>query len=709
MKFRTRLLILLLTTTLLPLALSFLSQRASILHIGNKLAEDTRSLLNDNAVTLLHALVDDYGRILKRDKAMALLTLQTQAQAVESRFSAPIPRHPPKVYFSDDYSSPQRQPGDLTSSDKRQRISGNNKLTPIPVSYSQQVIFLAGQKKPSEFTDELSRMSTMPEVYRALHNIQPELFLWQYTALESGLHSSYPGKGGYPAEYDPRQRQWYRDAVAKHGTVQQLLTDLTTGSLILTLAKPLYTTSGKLIGVTALDIDYRQFFTDWKIPQQWEAFTESMVLVFNETAREPHEELEILLRNNSETHSANWKLPVKHEYLDITRPELSAIKDDILNGRSGVRKIIYQGQEALWAYGSRKADAPFPLVIVPYQQVLGQAIQAEKYVTGQIALGIRISAGLTVFVVIAVILLAMIRARKVTRPVMQLAAAAKQLADGNFEARVNIDTGDELENLGQIFNGLGTRLKERETMMQSLALAKEIQQQLLPEKPPVCPGFELAGKSLYCDETGGDYFDFIELEKSGHKLLGLAVGDVSGHGIGAALVMAAARGILRSLADRHTTWLTPLFDNLNLHLSHDTADAYFMTLFYGVIDPDKQTLRWMSAGHAPVFLYKNGLIEELESSGIPLGIIADTDYQTTSTLHFSSGDLLLIGTDGIWETRNPAGDMFGTERVCLLLKEHAALDAQAITEKIIDALIAFREDCPQDDDITLVVIKSTGP
>lgn len=707
MKFRTRLLILLLTTTLLPLALSFLSQRASILHIGNKLAGDTRALLNDSAVTLLHALVDDYGRILKRDKAMALLTLQTQAQAVESRFSSPAPQQPAKIFFSADYSLPQRQPQDLTSSDKHQRLNDNNKLTQIPVSYSQQVIFLAEQKKPAEFTEELARMSDMSEVYQTLHDIQPELFLWQYTALESGLHSSYPGKGGYPAEYDPRKRQWYRDAVAHHGTIQQLLTDLTTGSLILTLAKPLYTDKGKLIGVTALDIDYRQFFTDWKIPQEWADIAESMVLIFDEKAPAPNKELEILLRNSHEAHSANWEMPVKHEYLELSRPELSEIKKDILNGRSAVRKTTYHGQEALWAYGSREADAPFPLVIVPYQRVLAQAINAENYVNQRITLGLRISAGLTIFVVIAVVLLALVRSRKVTKPVMQLAAAANQLAEGNFTAKVAIDTGDELENLGHIFNGMGTRLKEREAMIQSLALAKEIQQQLLPVKAPVCPGFDLTGKSLYCDETGGDYFDFIELGKQDKQLFGLAVGDVSGHGIGAALVMAAARGILRSLADRHTSELTPLFDNLNRHLSRDTADAYFMTLFYGVLDPNKRTLCWISAGHAPVFLYKNGVIEELESSGIPLGIIADTDYQTTSTLHFSPGDMLFIGTDGIWESRNPAGEMFGTKKVCHLLEEHADLDAHTIAEKIIDELACFRGSCPQDDDVTLVVIKAT--
>ncbi|MCW8892377.1 MAG: SpoIIE family protein phosphatase, partial [Deltaproteobacteria bacterium] len=555
--------------------------------------------------------------------------------------------------------------------------------------------------------EDLARMSSMPQVYQTLQGIQPELFLWQYTALESGIHSSYPGKGGYPAEYDPRKRQWYQDAVAQNGTIQQLLTDLTTGSLILTLAQPLHTVTGELLGVTALDIDYRQFFSDWKIPEDWADITESMVLIFDKTAANPAQQLEILLRNNRAEQSTNWQVPVKHEYLDISVPELLPVKEDILNGHSAVRKITYHGQQALWAYGSREEDAPFPLVIVPYERVLAKAVNAENAVNQQISLGLRISAGLTVFVVIAVIILTLIRSRKVTQPVSQLAAAAKLLAEGDFTAKVNIHTGDELENLGDIFNGMGSRLKERESMLQSLALAKEIQQQLLPVTAPACPGFELAGKSLYCDETGGDYFDFVALQPVEKNMVGLAVGDVSGHGIGAALVMAAARGILRSLADRHTTELNPLFDNLNLHLSRDTADAYFMTLFYGILDPEKMELRWLSAGHAPVFLYQKDLIVELDSSGIPLGIIEKTDYDPTSTIHFTTGDMLLIGTDGIWETRADTGEMFGTERVCQLLTEHKDLNADSIAEKILAALALFRGDCPQDDDVTLIIVKTT--
>ena len=218
MKFRTRLLILLLLVALVPLSLSFMVQRFSILHFGNKLAEDTRSLLNNNAQTLLHALVDDYGRILTRDRTMALLTLQNQAQAVESKLAQSPPKAPAPIYFSADYNSPERQPADLQPSQKHLRYDADGKPTPIPISYSQQVFFLAAGTDPGQVADDLARLGGMVEVYRSLHQIQPDLFLWQYTALESGVHSSYPGKKRLPGRLRSQKTAMVSGCSAKQGT-----------------------------------------------------------------------------------------------------------------------------------------------------------------------------------------------------------------------------------------------------------------------------------------------------------------------------------------------------------------------------------------------------------------------------------------------------------------------------------------------------------
>jgi sigma-B regulation protein RsbU (phosphoserine phosphatase) len=709
MKFRTKLLILLLTITLLPLSLSFLTQRTTILHFGNKLASDTRSMLDTNAVTLLHALVDDYGRILKRDKAMASLTLKIQAQAVERRLFAVVPAAPQPIFFSDDYSSYLRQPRDLTATPKRQRPARDGTLVPIPVSFSEQVIFLAQGTKSQDVSDELKRMSSMPEVYRTLHEIQPDLFLWHYTALESGVHSSYPGKGGYPQEYDPRKRSWYQEAVQKGGPIQKILTDLTTGSLIMTMAEPIHTPAGKLAGVTALDIDYRQFFADWVTPADWADYAENLVLVYDDADPDPGHRVQILLnsQNHSDNRALDWRMPVERKYLDLNPPELETIQQDFRNGKSAVRKIDYQGKTALWAYGARNAKEPFPLVIVPYQQILAKAVEAEKDVNRQIARSITISAALTCIVVLAAVLLAIYRSRTVTRPISQLAAAAQRLAEGDFEARVDIHSGDEMEDLGDVFNGMGSRLKERELMKQSLILAKEIQQQLLPGAAPVCPNFDLAAYSLYCDETGGDYYDFIPLRNSKPGLLGLAVGDVSGHGIGAALVMATARGVLHTLTERHGSDLAPVCRELNYQLSRSTADAYFMTMFYAVLDSGERTLHWFSAGQAPIFLYRtSGQVEELFSTGIPLGILEDSQHEQVLPIVFAAGDILLIGTDGIWEAENRSGEMFGTSRVAEFLIRHAKLDAASMTGQLITELNSFRGEQTQKDDITLMIVKA---
>lgn len=265
MKFRTKLLILLLTVTLLPLGLSFIAQQASVHHFGNKLAGNIQSLLQGNAQTLLHTLTDHYCQVLKRDKAMAQMSLRVQAQAVESRLLSNPPQIPPPIYYAPDFLSANRQPPDVSPSSRHQRLTSQGDLEPIPVSYTHQVVFLPQGVERQDVQDQILRLSSMSQVYRSLHQIQPDLFLWQYTTLESGIHSSYPGKGAYPPDYDPRERLWYQEAMEAQEPIQKMMTDVSTGALILTLAVPVHTQDGSPAGVTALDIDYRQFFADWKI------------------------------------------------------------------------------------------------------------------------------------------------------------------------------------------------------------------------------------------------------------------------------------------------------------------------------------------------------------------------------------------------------------------------------------------------------------
>lgn len=707
MKIRNRLLILLLSIALGSLVLGTAINYISVRRIGVHLASQTRVSLLDRAHQLLHTLVDDYDRILARDESVLLAALALQAHEVEDRLAAPPPR-PTRLYFTDDFDRGVDLPEEMILSERHLRPGPDGQLEPIPVNYRHQVIFLPHGVARRAVEDDLARLSTMPSVYHQVYSFRPDLIQWQFTALESGVHTSYPAKGGYPADYDPRRRQWYREARQAGGVTRQFVTDLTTRELMMALSVPVYRPDGAIAGVTAIDIVYARLFGEWKIPPQWAAAAETLIVSRRQEGAAGVIQLETVLVSAEARHEIGWKPPVESQYVRADDPrEMEAVLKDVGAGISGVRKVHYKNREVLWAYGASAQGKPFPLVIVPYDQIVAEAAQAEVFVREQIVAGLKASGLLLLGLLVLVSALAVWRSRTLTLPVQQLAQAARRLAGGDFGAQVDIRTDDELQELGDVFNDMGPSLAERERMKQSLGLAKEIQQYLLPQEPPHLEGFDIAGGSIYCDETGGDYYDFIELGEAGSKKLGLAVGDVSGHGIGAALVMTTLRGGLRSHAGRHGPDLGDMFASLNRHLVRDTSEEFFMTLFYGVLDGTARTFNWVSAGHGPVFWLKGwDVLEELPCSGIPLGIMDETTYETSAPTPLRSGDILLIGTDGIWETVNPAGEMFGTERLCEVLAGCREKPAADIYATIMDAVRIFRAEGPQEDDITMVIIKA---
>jgi sigma-B regulation protein RsbU (phosphoserine phosphatase) len=295
----------------------------------------------------------------------------------------------------------------------------------------------------------------------------------------------------------------------------------------------------------------------------------------------------------------------------------------------------------------------------------------------------------------------------VTRPVADLANAAGRIAAGDLEASTNITTRDELGELGRAFNDMVPQLADRMRLRESLNLAMEVQQNLLPDTPPKIEGLDVAGRSLYCDETGGDYYDFIELTEMSPHCLGIVVGDVTGHGIAAALLMATARALLRSRADR-PGGMAAMMDDINHNLAADVAGHRFMTLVYMMIDAKNRALRWVNAGHDAPIVYDpttDRFDELVGGDGIPLGIEGSWSYEEHSTEAAPGGQIIVIGTDGIWEARNPKGNMFGKEALRDIIREYADRTAEDISLAVTETLTKFRKTRSQEDDITLVVVK----
>jgi len=243
-------------------------------------------------------------------------------------------------------------------------------------------------------------------------------------------------------------------------------------------------------------------------------------------------------------------------------------------------------------------------------------------------------------------------------------------------------------------------------VQRSLAQASMIQQNLAPKSNPQVKGFDIAGKSISCDETSGDYYDFFQPADWEQEKIGIVVADVIGHGISSALVMTTARAFFREriLSPGSST---ALITDVNQRLVRDIEKLnLFITLFYSEIDIKKKCFRWVHAGHEPAMLYDpaEDSFDALGGDGLPLGVMENWVYkESAKQLH--SGQIILIGTDGIKETHNKHNELFGAERFNRTIREHFRKPAKKIIKEIFDALASFRFPVERKDDETLVVIK----
>ena len=204
---------------------------------------------------------------------------------------------------------------------------------------------------------------------------------------------------------------------------------------------------------------------------------------------------------------------------------------------------------------------------------------------------------------------------------------------------------------------------EHDRIKQSLNLASEVQQNLLPQKAPSMDQLDIAAKSIYCDETGGDYYDFIIPDTDQNKQLGVAIGDVSGHGISSALLMATVRASLRQRVSLPGEAATVISD-INRQLVRDVEDSgQFMTLFYLTIDPKQRHLNWIRAGHDPAIFYDpdTDSFQELGGSGVALGVMENWEFKANKKTALRKGQIIVVSTDGIWEACNPRGEMYGKD------------------------------------------------
>jgi sigma-B regulation protein RsbU (phosphoserine phosphatase) len=310
-------------------------------------------------------------------------------------------------------------------------------------------------------------------------------------------------------------------------------------------------------------------------------------------------------------------------------------------------------------------------------------------------------------------------ARSITGSIHELFTGTERVRLGDFSHKIPIKTRDQLGELAQSFNSMTRSIAdllqqkaEKERMEQELRIARNIQMSLLPREPVTLPGLAVTAHCEPAREVGGDYYDYMNV---GDQRLGLLIADVSGKGTSAALYMAELKGLMLSLSQLYTS-PRELLINANGIISHHLDSKSFITITYAVVDVVRRTLTYARAGHCPL-IYVPGpyatsrVAQILAPDGLVLGLQIDDGGQRFSrllqevTLPLGTGDVFLFYTDGLTESMDEDGNIFGDARLGAIVQEHADAPFDELRDTILREIAAFSGPTPQQDDMTMLLLR----
>jgi serine phosphatase RsbU (regulator of sigma subunit) len=295
---------------------------------------------------------------------------------------------------------------------------------------------------------------------------------------------------------------------------------------------------------------------------------------------------------------------------------------------------------------------------------------------------------------------------RLTRNLSTLSEGVRRIAKGDYGARVNVTSHDEVGRLARAFNQMAADVEqhqrnavEQERIKRELELGRQIQHDMLPHAPLRLGLTEIKGVSVPAREVGGDFFNYFAL---GDGRLALLVGDVSGKGVGAALLMANIQASLRTRLALGQD-LAALAREIDVDIEGNTPGPVYATLFVGILDPETRELRFVNAGHNPQYiLRRSGALERMTSSGLPVGLLAGHGY-TEASVQLAAGDSLFFYTDGCVEAENESGDMFGADRLEVLLS--SVPGAEDLLARVQSVITEYRGKAEPFDDATMMVVR----
>jgi sigma-B regulation protein RsbU (phosphoserine phosphatase) len=307
---------------------------------------------------------------------------------------------------------------------------------------------------------------------------------------------------------------------------------------------------------------------------------------------------------------------------------------------------------------------------------------------------------------------------RLVRPITRLRDSANRIASGDLATRVEgISGSDEIADLGRAFNTMTDDLARhidrlaaeqaaRERLERDMQVARDIQQGLLPMLPPPIEGFDVSGWSRPAEQTGGDYYDWQVLPDG---RVAIVLADVTGHGLGPALVTAFCRAYARAVFRKHDG-LPEAMRELNGLLGTDLTDSRFITLVAAIVVPNTDEVLVLSAGHGPILHYvaATGVVESYPAHAMPLGVMEEFVFDPAQSFVMRPGDVVALTTDGFFEWPQEGGRMYGTQRLCDSLARRAGRGSGSIIDGLVRDVEAFAGGTAQPDDLTAVIIKRLG-
>ncbi len=704
MKIRFKLLLLLFSVSILPLIIIQTGVQESLRSLSTEIGDEVRSELVSKSSVELKRLVEDHARVLSKQRRIVELNLQQISAELSAWIEDGSEFSLPEVFLGTNLN-----PVDIERLESKYKQHEQSMMHGTYVLDFDSVNYKSGYPSNHKSILPYGTSDAVLPLLKAVEIKNPELTLWIRAVFNSGESLVYPAASGMKMSMHNTVPVINENAIPSWSLPQK---DNLTGRTVLTASLGVFI-NNRAVGTVAIDVPLDTLLHGYNHLDVFSHNIDSLLVRIDSDAVNDGE-VEVVAKEVAASSRKSmmhmWEPPTTQMLLSSTDATLfSRFQKYLKNGKSGVLSMPYNGRDSIWAFSSPDDRGISLVLILPHDDVVAPADKAKSYVQ----LAIKNQYIQTVIILGAVLLLVSILSfllsRRFSENILILAKGVKRIASGDFSTRVEVVGKDEIGELAQDFNTMVPTLMEHIEIKSSLDVAMEVQTNLLPQTSPQIRGYDVYGESRYCDELGGDYFDYIRPESDGENIR-FAIGDVSGHGVPAAMLMGSVRGYLRARTLSGGS-LGEIITDVNRLVAQDTyKTGQFMTMLMVELDPENSELRWVRAGHEPALIYDpaENDFSRLEGEGIVLGAFEDVEYSEECCAELKDGQILILGTDGIWEASNNEGEFFGKERLWELIDLKRDSTAQSIASGIFAAVQDFTGRSKQEDDLTVVVIKKAS-